>query len=351
LRHQVWELPEIKPQVTEYQLHRLTCLRCGESTCAELPPGVPTGQSGPRLIAFTAMLMGHFRQSKRRAALFLETILGQPCSAGLVVKLQNISTEALRPSYDELQQALSAEPCVNADESPTKQGPHKAWLWTVVAPLYTVFALRTSRKAEVIKGLLGESYRGVVTCDRAKMYLWLGSIQWCWAHLRRDFQAMYEAGGKATKLGAQLVDLTNELFHHWHRARDGTLSRRGLTRHLNRLSGTLYLVLEEGLECGHAPTAATCRELLACYDSLWTFASTNRVEPTNNAAERALRHGVIWRKLSFGTQSAAGSRFVETLLTVVETCRQQERSAFGFITEAVEAYISHRPGPSLRTSV
>src|SRR5262249_45380348 len=64
LRHQVWELPEIKPRVIEYQRHRLTCAFCGETTCAALPPGVPTGQSCPRLVAFAGLLMAYFRQSK-----------------------------------------------------------------------------------------------------------------------------------------------------------------------------------------------------------------------------------------------------------------------------------------------
>ena len=89
LRHQVWELPEIKPHVTEYQRHRLGCPACGvETTCAELPCGVPQGQSGPRLMAFTALLMAYYRQSKRRTAEFLSTLLGQPCCPALTVKIE-----------------------------------------------------------------------------------------------------------------------------------------------------------------------------------------------------------------------------------------------------------------------
>jgi len=101
LRHQVWELPEIKPLVTEYQRHRLACPCCGETTCAELPAGVPQGQSGPRLMAFTALLMAYYRQSKRRTAEFLSTLLGQPCSAALTVKIQTQVTAAVRPAYEE----------------------------------------------------------------------------------------------------------------------------------------------------------------------------------------------------------------------------------------------------------
>jgi len=107
LRQQVWELPEIEPHVTEYQRHRLTCRFCGETTCAELPCGVPQGQSGPRLLAFTALLMAYFRQSKRWTAEFLAALMGQPCSPALAVKMQTQVTAALRPSYDSLVARLS----------------------------------------------------------------------------------------------------------------------------------------------------------------------------------------------------------------------------------------------------
>src|SRR5271156_5642465 len=143
LRHQVWELPEIRPIVTEYQRHRLACPGCGAMTCGELPLGVPSGQAGPRRVALTALLMGCFKQSKRRVALFLEQVLDQPCSPGWVVKLQNQATAALAPAYHELAARLPTEPVLGIDESPTKQGPLKSWLWTFVADTYTVFALRT----------------------------------------------------------------------------------------------------------------------------------------------------------------------------------------------------------------
>ena len=90
-----------------------------------------------------------------------------------------------------------------------------------------------------------------------------------------------------------------------------------------------------------------CRELYEHRQWLWTFVRVEGVEPTNNAGERALRHAVIWRKLSFGTQSADGSRFVETMLTVIETCRQQHRNAFAFVAQAVQASFAHQPAPSL----
>ena len=175
LRHQVWELPEIKPLVTEYQRHRLDCVWCGETTCAELPAGVPQGQSGPRLMAFTALLMAYYRQSKRRTAEFLSTLLGQPCCAALTVKMQTQVTAALRPSYEELGAQLPTQKQVSIDETPTKEQNRKAWLWTFVARTFTVFAVRATREATALADLLTEAFCGIITCDRAKMY-WLSLI-------------------------------------------------------------------------------------------------------------------------------------------------------------------------------
>ena len=179
LRHQVWELPEIKPHVTEYQLHRLECVSCGETTCAELPVGVPQGQSGPRLMAFTALLMAFYRQSKRRTAEFLGTLLGQPCCAALAVKIQNQVTAALRPSYEEVAAELPTQEQLSIDESPTKEENGKAWLWTFVARMFTVFTVRPTREATALDDLLGERFCGIVTCDRAKMYWQMKRLQWC----------------------------------------------------------------------------------------------------------------------------------------------------------------------------
>lgn len=352
LRHQVWELPEIKPHVTEYQLHRLECDCCGASTCAELPVGVPQGQSGPRLMAFTALLMAYYRQSKRRTAEFLSTLLGQPCCAALTVKMQNQVTAALRPSYEELAAELPAQEQLSIDETPTKEENGKAWLWTFIARTFTVFAVRPTREATALDDLLGERFCGIVTCDRAKMYWQMKRLQWCWAHLKRDFQAMIDRGNPRSKwLGERLRHATCELFEHWADYRAGRITRAALLRRMGPVRRKVDRLLLRGLQSGNRDVSGTCRELYEHREWLWTFLRHEGVEPTNNAGERSLRHAVIWRKLSFGTQSASGSRFVETMLTVIETCRQQHRNVFSFLTAAVEAHLAHQPAPSLLSRV
>ena len=348
LRHQVWELPEIKPHVTEYQLHRLECAGCGTTTCAELPVGVPQGQSGPRLMAFTALLMAFYRQSKRRTAEFLSTLLGQPCCPALTVKIQNQVTAALRPSYEALAAELPMQEQLSIDETPTKEENGKAWLWTFVAQMFTVFAVRATREATALGVFLGEKFHGIVNCDRAKMYWYLGRLQWCWAHLKRDFQALIDSDDPQVKrLGHDLMRPTRKLFAAWARYRDGTLTRAGMKRLMKPIRAEIEALLLRGAFSGNERLVGTCAELYDHRQWLWTFLDHENVEITNNASERALRHAVIWRKLSFGTQSASGSRFVETMLTVIETCRQQNRDTFAFVADAVHAHFAGRQAASL----
>jgi transposase len=338
--------------VTEYQRHRLVCAGCGETTCAELPPGVPVGQSGPRLVAFAGLLMAYFRQSKRRTALFLETLLNQPCCAALAVKMQKQVTAALRPAYEELVQQLPSQPHLGIDESPTKEASSKSWLWTFVGGLFTVFAWRATRAATVLTDLLRDGFAGVVMCDRAKMYWMLGRLQWCWAHLKRDFQALADSDdGVVKRLGQDLLRQTRELFRQWSRCRDGTLHRAELQHVLAPVRREVEGLLLRGLFSGRGQVTGMCRELLDHRSWLWTFLDHPDVEPTNNVSERALRHAVIWRKLSFGTQSAGGSRFVETMLTVIETCRQQSRDVFAYVTAGVQAHFAQHATPSLLPGV
>ena len=349
LRHQVYELPEIKPVVIEYQRHRLFCPCCHETTCAALPAGVPAVQAGPRLVAFTAGLMAHYRQSKRRTASFLASVFRIPASPGWVVKLQNVAVAAVAAPYQELAEALPSQPVLGGDESPTKQGKQKAWLWTFVAASFTVFAYRLSRAADVPRKLLGEAFAGVVMCDRAKMY-WsvAGRLQWCWSHLQRDFQALIDQpNGEVKRLGHDLMRQTRRLFELWAKCRDGTLSRAEWVEAMKPVREKVNRLLLRGMFSGRRRLRGMCKELYNHREWLWTFVDVEGVEPTNNASERSLRHAVIWRKLSFGTQSARGSVFVERMLTVIETCRQQKRDVFGYLSQAVHCHFAHQTPPSL----
>ena len=144
---------------------------------------------------------------------------------------------------------------------------------------------------------------------------------------------------------------TKTLFRQWSRCRDGTITRAGMKRLSAPVRHQAEALLLCGVFSGNPRLTGMCRELYDHREWLWTFLDHEGVEPTNNASERALRHAVIWRKLSFGTQSAGGSRFVETMLTVIETPRQQSRDVLAYVTAAVEARFAQQSCPSLLSRV
>jgi len=346
IRHQVWDLPKIEPLIVEYRRQRLTCPRCGTVTCAALPSGVPTGQFGAKLLAFTGLLMGHFRQSKRRAASFLSDLLNVPCCPASSVNMQNRVAEALELPYEDQKSRLANELRVFMDESPTKQADRKAWLWTAVASGYAVFAVFACRAADALPKLLGDRFGGIIHCDRAKMYWRARRLQWCWAHLKRDIQALIEHHDpQVRRLGRDLKRPVETLFVHWHGYKAGSLSWKKFRSEMQPFRDEVDALLLRGVFRGNRRLTGMCRELHAHREWLWTFAEVEGVEPTNNAAERALRPAVIYRKMSFGTQSERGSRFVERMLTVSETCSLQSRSPYQWLIAAVEAHLKNQPDP------
>jgi transposase len=348
LRHQVLELPKIQPHVTEYQLHRLRCPDCGLSTCASLPAGVPRGGQGPRLQAVLALMTGAYRMSKRMVEIFCADVLGTSICAGQVCASEAETAAATEPVVEQLREYVRCRPA-NVDETGWWQKQQRAWLWTVVTEAVTVFTIALSRAATVAQELVDPSAAQVITTDRYKGYLWLPlrQRQICWAHLVRDFQAMVDRANAGSALGEELLCCAEDLFTWWYRVRDGTLSRSTFQRYVAELRPWARSQLEAGVACACAKTAGTCREILAVEPALWTFARVEGVEPTNNAAERALRHAVMWRKTSYGTDSAAGSRFVANILTVVATCRQQGRDVLEYLTGCCRAALDGSPRISL----
>jgi transposase len=347
--HQVADLPKIEPIVDEYRLHRLTCLHCGQTTCATLPEGVPTGSFSPYTQAVLATLAGAYRLSKRQIQQLAGDLFGLSISTGMISKLERQSAQALAEPYHELAQSVLEAEVVNIDETGWRQDRRKAWLWVTMTAMATVFTIAGKRSAAVAQILLGDKEDQVVGSDRFSAYNWLPAFwrQICWGHLRRDFQAMIDRGGAAAVIGRRLMRLSNRIFGLWHQARDDTREGECLRERVLRLRPAVQRALEDGSECACAATAGTCAEILRVEEGLWNFVWFPGVEPTNNAAERALRHAVIWRRISGGTDSAEGSRFVERMLTVVATCRQQGRNVLDYLTSCFEANRKGHAIPSL----
>jgi len=277
-----------------------------------------------------------------------QDLFGLSIGPAAVCDLQLETANALEPITTAAHAHVAGRPA-NVDETGWREGRKRGWLWVAVTACVTIFLIRLTRGRQVLADLIPGTV-GVLTTDRYSVYDHLpnGKRQVCWAHLRRDFQAMIDRANAGSCVGEDLLIHADILLLQWKRVRDGTLTRRGFRQsYLGWVRAEVRALLGRGARCRCARTAAVCGELLGIEPALYTFAQVTGVEPTNNAAERALRHAVCWRKTSYGTDSAGGSRFVERVLTVVVTCRQQGRQVLAFLTDAIQAARIGSPPPSL----
>ena len=348
-RHQVIEVPDIQPTVTEYRLYAGTCAGCGKQHEAALPPGVSPRLAGPRLLALIGTLTGGYRLSKRLAQGLLQDVFHIDLSVGTISHSEEVVSAALAPIAQEAHEYVKQAAIVHADETGHKEQGCTQWMWVAIAGLVSVFLARAARSAEVARELLGEGFAGILISDRYAAYHWVDLLrrQVCWAHLLRDFTRIAERSGAAGQIGKELVELTHRIFGFWYCVRDGTLSREGFATHMLFLRAQVEAALHRGSRCGEAKTANTCDRLLRDKRALWTFVDTPGIEPTNNLAERTIRSYVIWRKISFGTQSKRGSLYMERVMTVVGSCKLQGRNILHFMTQAMCAHAGIGSVPSL----
>jgi transposase len=348
-RHQVTELPRITPVVTEYRRHCLWCVVCGARTQAPWPATMPTGSFGPRVQATVGYLTGRIGASQREVQDIFATLYQTEVSVGGIGLLEQAVSAALATPVAEAQTYVQRQPVRNADETSWREKRQRRWLWSSVTPLVTIFRLLKTRGAVGAKELLGEVVWGIIGTDHYAGYHWIDprQRQLCWAHLKREFVAWSERTGEIARIGVALLAVEKQLFALWYRVRDGTLAGADFQVAMQPLMARVKTLLQEGVAGADAKAQGTCRNLLKREAALWTFVWEMGVEPTNNCAERPLRRAVLWRRRSFGTQSEAGSQFVERILTAVTTLRQQRRDVLDNLTAACMAAINNTPAPSL----
>lgn len=346
--HQTVELREVPVEITEYQAHGRTCNSCGHVTWAEIPPEIREHVVGPRMSATLSYLSGVMHASKRNVEEFVEVVCGVPISLGTVSNLEQEMSAALAPAHAEAQEAVQEAAVKNVDETGWKKAGQRRWLWGAATSLVACFIIAPTRGAAGLAALLGK-IKGIICSDRWSVYgqLKLGTRQLCWAHLKRDFQKLVDRGGDAQEVGQAGLDAVDVIFDLWHGFRGGGLSRGQLQRNIALVRQTLREWLESGCACKDTKAAAFCANVLDVEPALWTFVRREGVEPTNNHIERQLRPGVLWRKNAFGCHSDDGCRFVERLLTVVQTLRLQKRPVLSFLYESLIAHRRAQRGPKL----
>ena len=348
----IFQTIEIKKSplwVTDYERQRYYCKKCKRKSHAHLPKGVGADCFGPRLRAAMGMLTGVFHISRRRTAELLDTLLGLKISVGSISMNEERVSKALDGTYKEIQDTARDRPVAkHADETGWRLQGQRYWVWLLTTEKEAYFRLDQSRSKEAASKLLG-SCKGSLVTDRLASYnVFKGSRQYCLAHALREATCMSERAGIDGEIGE---DLRDDIF--WtlkaHREyREGCLSRSAWRQRLRRYEKGMEETLLFGAAAGKVgKTVSTCRSLLKDFSRLWTFAYSKGMEPTNNLAERDLRRLVIWRKISFGSQSDRGCRFVERIMSVSTTLRKRGHNAFDFIYQAMQAQLGLAPIPIL----
>ena len=348
-RHQVVDVPVIRPDVTEHRLHEACCGDCGAVTRAQLPDGIPAGMCGPRLVALISLMTGGYNVSRRQATTLMSDVLGVRISLGALSESEAGMSAALEEPTNEALAYACRQPIKHVDATGWRQSGDARSLWTIATSMVTVFAITLDGSRPHLQGLLATMH-GILVTDRAPQFGFWAMMrrQICWAHLLRKFASFAEdRRPEVARLGERLLCLGHALFHAWHRARDGTISRAELRRSTDALRLCVEKALRDGVVLGLRGVSGSCADILAHRQALWTFIDKVGVEPTNNEAERELRGFVLWRKKSFGSQSERGTRFAERVKTTVHTLRKQGRNVLSFLTAAAESRLRGHAPPSL----
>ena len=355
-RHQVTEVPTIEAHITEYRCHRLRCRACGRTTPAPLPDQFE-GQFGPQLTALIAYLTVVCRLPRVVVQRLLECVLQIPISLGSTQHAWEEASAAVSAPYAELQGALPTQPVLNADETGHRTNAAKRWLWTVVAPTFVFYTITASRGSDVLRRLLGATFAGILGSDRLLTYTTYAASQrqYCWSHLIRNLRSAQElattAAGK--RFCREALALERRLFRLWHRfrgdprVRGGPITRAQLIAKALPLEKAFFALAERFVNVADIDASHLARALFEQHPHFFTFVHEEGVEPTNNAAERALRHAVVWRKVYFGTRSDDGEMAVAQLLTITRTCQLQQLNVLVYLTAAIRAHRCRQPIASL----
>src|SRR5574340_2349 len=347
-RHQVFDIPPMRPEVSEYRLYSGVCAGCGAVLPAALPPGVPRGQIGPRALAIIGVLGTRYQMPQLKIRDLLAQLAGLDFSVGAISAAHGKVAAALGAPVDEAARSLGQAAVVHMDETRYgREGSSGNWVWAAIQQQLAIYAVLPSRARYVIHDLIGEKPAGVVVSDRYAAYAYVDAQQRqvCWAQLLRDLRRIAERAGEPGRIGRRLLGRGWVMFR-W-RERGKTTAEQ-----FAPLQQRVRSALERGAaqtDCRR--TAATCANILALWPALWGFIAHAGVEPTNNAAEQALRAIVVKRKISGPTRSRRGDEFIARGFSAMESCRRQGRDLLDYLHRTVIAWIDDAPAPSLLPAV
>lgn len=342
-------------ELTAYISYPYRDCETGEVIWAPFPREIEmAGILGPRLTSFAACLKGSIHASYTGAEKVLSFFGVDVCRATVCNKIKKVAV-ALSFAYGELLDALPGQDLINIDETGHKDNPFgkpadhsKHWIWVFAAAAFTVFRIFGSRSTDALREVLGSNCAAILGADFYSAYKCFMKeanikVQFCWAHLIRDIKFLSESSDKVTaNYGDRLLKICRKIFHLQHRREE--LGEQVFRRRMMRLK-------EEFLNTGRRSKTSGAQNMVTRLkdygEEYFLFLENPQIEPTNNLAEREVRHCVIDRRITQGTRGRAGQCWCERIWTVLATCARQNRDAFAFIAESVRTFYAQQPQPSL----
>lgn len=352
------ELPDSPVIVTEHRF------RLYETTAGELYyPYAPEihGQPifGPRLLATLGWMKSRAHGSYSTIQQYFEDVLNVPVSRGYLSKLcTGVVSDSLSDAYDDAKAAIPTQPQLGSDETSFKNNGKKNWVWCISSAIMTVFHIAKSRSRAVLEELVGEDFKGYLNFDYFSAncsFAWNYDIkaQYCWAHLIRDMRFLLKHPDKTTRVWAeQLLDRSRRLFSAWHRRDE--MTKNGFERSMNLQRDRFLKIMRKPPKTKEATNLVARFAVVDVTDGsnydmskdYFRFTQAVGVEPTNNHSEQQIRHVVIDRRITQGTRSEAGQRYIERMWTAIATCKKQNKNFFDFLLESIKAKLEGKQAPT-----
>ncbi|MCH9626287.1 MAG: IS66 family transposase ISStau2 [Chlamydiales bacterium] len=325
------EIPEIKPFVTQIECAKAKCLDCGKHLVASFPSGYDYSSFGPKLISLIGVSSSAYRMSKRTIQTFLQTLLGIDISLGSIAAMERKVSRGLEPCFEALSLKINSRKVAYIDETSFRQAAQTHYVWTVTTKEEALIRILPTRGLDSLNKIRPREHKGITVTDRYQVYAY-EKHQYCLAHIRRDFKKFSERDGPDADIGTRALFELSGIFTACHLDCRKTM-RQHVYYHKQRLKEILYDALANGSET----FSRFANRLLNHFEKLFLFTRYRELESTNNAAERTLRHIVLWRKTSYGTQSEEGSRFLERAVSLWMTLKKQGREVLPFFQQAYQA--------------
>ena len=283
------KLPEIQPQVIQFNIHTNQCACCGHTAKADIPREAESS-FGPRLKGFIALLSGDLGLTKRKVV-SLAGYLNIKVSLGSVCNIHHLAGKLLEEPYQEIKHYTLQQAAIHADETSWYRKGKRQWLWVVTGVNGAFFKIDSFRSSETFQKILGKGPQNTpLTTDRYGAYnSYKGPKQHCWSHLDRDFEKIAEREGVDHLIGSRLKEEADEVFSSWRAFREGRITSKELQVYVKTFiiprTKSLIILGSIGQQC-YPKTQGTCKRLLSDFNCLWTYLYHEAVEPTNNLAEQ-----------------------------------------------------------------